>query len=137
MKPQITVETLITAPLSKVWDYWTNPEHITKWNFASSDWCCPKATNNLIVGGKFNYRMEACDGSEGFDFEGTYTNIQYGKLIEYILADERKIKIEFIEQNGTVRIVETFDAEGTNSLELQRSGWQSILDNFKKYITTN
>jgi len=137
MRPQITVEIVIEAPLNKVWEYWTKPEHIIKWNFASADWCCPKATNDLKVGGKFNYRMEACDGSEGFDFEGMYTEIQENKFIEYILGDERKVKIEFIDQNGTIKVVETFDAENTNSLELQRTGWQSILDNFKKHVTGN
>lgn len=134
MKTKITVETIVRAPLDRVWQYWTKPEHIVGWNFASPDWHCPKATNNLVVGGKFNYRMESRDGSSGFDFEGTYTNVLVEKLIEYVLGDERKVKIEFIGQENNVKVVETFDTEDINTLELQKNGWQSILDNFKKLV---
>ena len=133
----ITVQTTVNAPIEKVWKFWTEPVHIIKWNNASDDWHTPRAENDLRVGGKFSARMEAKDGSFGFDFGGDYTNVIEHKIIEYILGDGRKVKIEFSSEGNTTTVVETFDAENTHSAEMQRSGWQAILDNFKKYTETN
>ena len=133
----IKVVAEINAKTEKVWDYWTNPEHIVNWTFASSDWHCPFAENDLRTNGKFKTRMEAKDGSMGFDFEGIYTNVIENQLIEYVLADNRKIIIEFKEYENCVKIIEKFDPEDENSLELQEQGWQSILNNFKKYVDEN
>lgn len=130
----ITVETLIDAPVGKVWETFTQPEHIVNWNFASEDWCSPKAENDLQVGGKFSLRMEAKDGSFGFDFEGTYTEVKQHELIVYKLEDERIVRIEFTTEEEKTQVKEVFGAEDTNPVELQQKGWQSILNNFKKYI---
>lgn len=130
---KIAVEAVVKAPLGLVWSAWTEPAHITEWNAASDDWCSPRAENDLRVGGKFTARMEAKDGSAGFDFEGTYSLVEEGKRIEYVMADGRTVQISFVEEGDGVRITETFDTENENSAELQRAGWQSILDNFKKY----
>lgn len=132
-KINITVRAKISAPIDKVWDYWTTPKHIKNWNNASDDWYTPKAENDLRRGGKFVYRMEARDGSFGFDFGGEYTNIKPNKLIEYTIGDGRKVKITFSETDNKIEVVESFEAEATNSVEIQRDGWQSILNNFKKY----
>ncbi|MEK6782316.1 MAG: SRPBCC family protein [Bacteroidota bacterium] len=137
MSTTITVETLVTAPIEKVWNYWTEPTHIKYWNFASDDWCAPNASNHLVVGGKFSFRMEAKDGSFGFDLEGVYDLVDIHKRIEYTLADGRKVKIEFTTQKGRCKVLESFEAELENSKELQRSGWQAILNNFKKYTESN
>ena len=134
MRPQIIVETVVNAPIEKIWAYWTEPEHITQWNNASSNWHTPRVENDLKVGGKFKARMEAKDGSSGFDFEGTYTAVAEQEKIEYVLADGRKVIVEFLPQNGRIMMRETFDAENMNSLEMQKSGWQSILENFKKHV---
>lgn len=134
MRPQITVETSVDAPIEKIWRYWTEPEHIMRWNSASDDWHTPRAENDLSVGGTFNARMEAKDGSAGFDFEGTYTAVEENKKIEYVMDDGRRVSILFEKQDNGYRITETFDAEETNPLEMQRDGWQAILDNFKKYV---
>ncbi|MFZ1626595.1 MAG: SRPBCC family protein [Candidatus Moraniibacteriota bacterium] len=130
---KITVETTVAAPLETVWRAWTEPEHITEWNVASDDWCSPRATNDLRVGGRFNARMEAKDGSAGFDFEGTYTHVEAGKKIEYMMADGRTVQIAFAEEGTHVRVTETFDTENENAAELQRAGWQAILDRFGTY----
>jgi len=130
----ITVETTIKAPISKVWENWTKPEHIINWNFASDEWHCPKATNDLQSEGEFNWRMEAKDGSMGFDFTGVYDQVNEPELITYKMSDGRKVEIRFTEINGEVKLSESFEAEGTNSDEMQRAGWQSILGNFKKYV---
>ena len=132
-KTKITVETIVHLPIEKAWEYFTKPEHITKWNFASSDWHSPTAENDLQPGGKFNYRMEAKDGSFGFDFGGIYDNVKKNELIEYTMGDGRKVQVTFSPYGDQTKIVETFDAETTNSVEMQRGGWQAILDNFKKY----
>ncbi len=134
---QITVEALINAPLEKVWIFWTNPAHIVKWNNASDDWHTPRAENDLRTGGKFLSRMEAKDGSAGFDFVGIYDKVLTHSFIEYTMEDGRKVKIEFADVNGATKVTETFDAETQNSVELQRNGWQSILNNFKKYTENN
>ena len=127
-----TIETIVNAPIEKVWCCWTEPEHIKKWNNASEDWHTPKAENNLQVGGKFLLRMEAKDGSMGFDFFGFYTDVQINKHIAYTLEDDRKVEIFFNEDGNQTKVVETFETENINSTELQAAGWQAILDNFKK-----
>ncbi|RYG31355.1 MAG: polyketide cyclase [Chitinophagaceae bacterium] len=129
----ITIQTTVNAPIEKVWETWSRPEHITKWNAASEDWHTPRAENDLRTGGKFSSRMEAKDGSFGFDFAGVYDNVEDHKLIEYKLGDERKVRIEFQDNDDTTTIIEQFDAESQHSIEMQQAGWQAILDNFKKY----
>ena len=133
----ITVESTINAPVEKVWEFWSKPEHITKWNNASDDWHTPRAENDLRVGGKFSARMEAKDGSFGFDFGGVYDAVRENEYIEYTLGDNRKVNVNFIPQGNKTKVVESFDAESTHSVEMQKGGWQSILDNFKKYTEAN
>ncbi len=133
----ITVENTVKAPVEKVWQFWTLPEHITKWSNASNDWHTPFAENDLKVGGKFMSRMEAKDGSFGFDFGGVYDEVKTNKMIAYTIGDGRKVKISFSTNGDETKIVETFEAENTNSIEMQRGGWQAILDNFKKYAEAN
>ncbi|MCU0455797.1 MAG: SRPBCC family protein [Bacteroidales bacterium] len=130
----ITVATKINAPVGKVWEFWTKPEHIVMWNFASDDWCCPKALNDLRQDGRFLWRMEAKDGSIGFDFTGKYLKVTDYQKIEYLLDDGRNVTIEFHKSGSETTITETFEAEDKHSLEMQRDGWQNILNNFKKYI---
>lgn len=132
-KIAITIEATIHAPVAKVWEYWSKPEHIIKWNNASPDWHTPHAKNDLQVGGKFSARMEAKDGSFGFDFCGIYDTVKPNELISYTLGDDRKVSIHFNSDGNTTTVTETFEAEKENSIELQREGWQAILDNFKKY----
>jgi uncharacterized protein YndB with AHSA1/START domain len=129
----ITVETTVKAPVEKVWKTWSTPEDIKQWNSASDDWHTPFAENDLRTGGKFSSRMEAKDGSMGFDFAGVYENVVPNELIEYTIGDGRKVKITFSANGNETKVSETFEAEDQNPLEMQRSGWQSILDNFKKY----
>ncbi|WHY00305.1 SRPBCC family protein [Neobacillus sp. DY30] len=130
---KITVETTVQAPVAKVWEYWTEPAHITKWNAASDDWHTPRAENDLRAGGKFLSRMEAKDGSFGFDFEGVYDEVKVHELIEYSLEDGRKVTITFKGQGDATEVVESFDADTENSIDMQQQGWQAILNNFKKY----
>lgn len=130
---QINIEATVRAPIEKVWSLWTEPEHITQWNFASSDWQCPRATNDLKVGGTFSSRMEAKDGSFGFDFEGVYDEVIPCKKIVYTMGDGRKVTSTFTSQGGATQVMTVFDAEADNSLEMQKSGWQAILNNFKSY----
>lgn len=130
---KITVEITVNAPIEKVWGCWTEPKHITKWNNASPNWHTPFAENDLRVGGKFLSRMEAKDGSFGFDFWGIYDEVKLHEIIAYTLGDERKVEITFIVQGNETKVIENFEAETENSIELQQSGWQAILDNFKKY----
>lgn len=132
-KTSITVQTTVDAPVEKVWNSWTEPEHITQWNNASDDWHTPKASNDLRTGGKFSATMAARDGSASFDFEGVYSNVKNNQLIEYAMADGRTVKVVFEGTGTKTRITETFDAENENPIEMQRGGWQAILDNFKKY----
>lgn len=129
----VTVETTVNAPIAKVWDVWTSPEHIKNWNSASDDWHTTKATNDLRTGGSFSSRMEARDGSFGFDFGGVYDLVETESLIAYTMEDGRKVKITFTQHDGNTTVVEDFDAETENPIEMQREGWQSIMDNFKKY----
>ena len=133
----VTVQSNVNAPVEKVWEYWTKPEHITQWNHASDDWHSPSAENDLRVGGKIKTTMAAKDGSFSFDFEGVYTNLEDQKLIEYDIADGRKVKVVFSPEGDSTKIIETFEAETTNPEEMQRSGWQAILDNFKRYTEAN
>jgi uncharacterized protein YndB with AHSA1/START domain len=129
----ITVEAFINAPADKVWEYWTAPQHIVNWNFASDDWHAPKAENDLRPGGTFISRMEAKDGSFGFDFEGVYDEVIINNLITYTLGDGRTVVIKFTNTGNETHIAETFEAETVNPTELQRDGWQAILNNFKNY----
>ena len=131
---KITVETVVKAQLNKVWDAWNNPEDIQQWNTASEDWHTPRSTVDLREGGKFTARMEAKDGSMGFDFEGTYTRVVPHKAIAYRMGDGREVEVEFIESADGVLVKETFDAESENPPEFQRTGWQAILDNFGRYV---
>ena len=134
---KVRIETTVSADTKKVWDCWNNPEHITKWNFAADDWHCPKAENDLTAGGKLKSRMEAKDGSFGFDFEATYDEIIGQKKISYTIADGRKVTTDFENLDGKTKIITVFDAEKQNPVEMQRSGWQAILNNFKKYVESN
>ena len=136
-KTKITIKTTVNVPVEKVWEYWNDPEHITKWNSAHPDWHTPTASNDLKVGGRLLSRMEAKDGSMGFDFGGTYTDVKEHEYIAYTLDDDRKVEIRFEKQGGKTHITESFDAESQNPLEMQRDGWQAILDNFKKYTENN
>ena len=130
----ITISTIINAPIHIVWEYWTQEKHITNWNFASTDWHCPSAKNNLTEGGEFHYTMAAKDNTMSFDFWGTYKKIEIEKSLEIILGDERKVYVYFeVIPNGTL-VIETFDPEEVNPIELQQTGWQMILDNFKNYV---
>jgi uncharacterized protein YndB with AHSA1/START domain len=131
---KITVQTTVNAPIARVWSYWNSPEHITQWAFASDDWEARDPHNDLRAGGAFKTTMGAKDKSVSFDFEGVYTAVKEPKLIEYDMSDGRHVKIEFAETPDGVQVSETFDPETENSEELQRSGWQAILDNFKKHV---
>jgi len=132
--PKITVQATIKADMEKVWDAWTNPAHITKWCFASDDWEAPHAENDIRTGGIFTTRMAAKDGSAGFDFGGTYTNVVPHEVIEYDMDDGRHVEIKFSQTGEGVTVTEKFDPETENSEEMQRAGWQAILDNFRKYV---
>jgi uncharacterized protein YndB with AHSA1/START domain len=137
MKNAITVQTTVNAPVAKVWEYWNKPEHITGWAFASDDWEAPAAENDVRVGGKFKTVMAAKDKSSSFDFTGIYTAVKEHELIEYTMDDGRRVKVEFTQLPEGVKITETFDPEKENPEDVQRSGWQAILDNFKKYVESS
>ena len=130
----IHVSSLINASLAKVWKAWTTPEDILNWNAASEDWHTTRASNDLRVGGQFSSRMEAKDASMGFDFTGTYTQVIDRQLIEYVIADGRKVTITFTQTDNGVEVSEHFEAENQHPAEMQRQGWQSILDNFTRYV---
>lgn len=130
---RVTITTTVHAPVEKVWEYWTSPNHITKWNSPSEDWHSPRSENDLRVGGKFVTRMEAKDGSAGFDFGGTYDEVTLHKYIAYTMADGRKVEATFKSNGNETEIIQVFDPETENPVEFQRQGWQAILDNFKKY----
>jgi uncharacterized protein YndB with AHSA1/START domain len=130
---KIQIETIVNQNINKVWMFWTSPEHIVKWNAASDDWHTTKATNDLKVGGKFTSRMEAKDGSFGFDFEGEYQVVEIENKLAYTMEDGRQVEVVFKPLGHSVQIIETFDAETENSLEMQKTGWQAILNNFKQY----
>lgn len=131
MSNKITVSVVLNTSLEKAWDVFTNPEYITQWNAASDDWHCPKATNDLTVGGQFSYTMAAKDGSFSFDFYGEYTHVASQKHIKYVLGDEREVEITFKQTENGVEVVEVFDPENQNPLEMQQMGWQAILNRYK------
>ncbi len=133
MKDPITVETTIARDIGTVWRLWTGPEHIQAWNHASDDWECPKAENDLRVGGHFSAIMRAKDGSSSFDFNGTYTAVDHHALLEYVIEGGRQVSVRFVPTDEGTRVIEMFEPEDMNSRALQESGWQSILDNFKQY----
>ena len=133
----ITVQVTVNAPIEKTWYYFTTAAHIEKWNNASDDWHCPKAVNDLRRGGIFSYTMAAKDGIFGFDFVGLYDDVLENELIMYTIADGRKVKISFASNGDVTEVVETFEAETENSIEMQQGGWQAILNNFKKYAESN
>lgn len=131
--PVLTVENVVNAEVEKVWNAWSSPEHIMQWCNASDDWHAPHAENDLSVGGKFTTTMAAKDGSFSFDFGGTYSVVKPHELIEYQMEDGRKVSVRFTKSGDGVKVVEKFEAESQNPLEMQQAGWQAILDNFKKY----
>lgn len=133
-KQLISVNTIIKAPVEKVWEYWTSPEHIKNWNHASEEWHSPAVENDLRKGGKFSFRMEAKNGSAGFDFEGIYTAVTPRDHIAYTLGDVRKVEIFFKQHGEYTHVTENFEAESVNSTKMQKTGWQAILDNFKSYV---
>lgn len=133
---KIKIDALVSADVKKVWNYYNSPEHITNWNFASDDWHCPSAENNLRIGGKLKSRMEAKDGTFGFDFEAVYDEVIEHEKIAFTLTDGRKVETIFEIVDGKTKITTIFDVENQNPVEMQRAGWQAILDNFKTYIET-
>lgn len=137
MKKPITVQVAVDAPIAKVWEYWNEPEHIGGWAFAQDDWEAVDIENDVRGGGKFKTRMQAKDGSQGFDFTGTYSVVREHELIEYDMEDGRHVKVEFKETPKGMQVIETFDPESENPEKVQKSGWQAILNNFKKYAEEN
>lgn len=133
---KICVKTFVHVSSQEAWNVFTDPQHIVNWNNASADWHTSQAINNLMPGGSFNYRMESRDGKQGFDFSGVYTVVEPFRLIEYTLdgEDTRRVRVEFSEENGITHLAVTFDPETENSIEMQRGGWQSILNNFSAYV---
>lgn len=129
----ITITAAVNAPVETVWKKWNTPEDITQWAFAAPDWCCPSATNDLKVGGKFTTRMEARDKSMGFDLHGIYTEVEELKKIAYTMSDGRKVEIVFVANGNMTTVTETFEAENENPKDLQQMGWQAILNNFKAH----
>jgi uncharacterized protein YndB with AHSA1/START domain len=136
-KPIIKIEAIILKPMDTVWEMWTKPEHITKWYFASDDWHAPSSTSDFTVGGKLSIRMEAKDGSFGFDFWGIYNDIKVNEKVGITLGDDRKWDTYFSKVEGGVKVIEEFEAENENPIEMQQTGWQMILNNFKKYVESN
>ncbi|GGH27170.1 ATPase [Sphingobacterium alkalisoli] len=130
---RISVEAIIDAPVEKIWKVWNTPSDIMQWNSADPSWHTPSSENDLKVGGKFKNRMEAKDGSFGFDFEGTYDKIELHREITYTMGDGRKATTLFVEHDGKTKVETTFDAETENDPEMQKQGWQAILNNFVKY----
>lgn len=133
---KITVQALVEASSDKVWDCYNNPKHIVNWNFADPSWHCPSAENDMVVGGIYNARMEAKDGSFGFDFQAIYSDIQPGKEFTYGFA-ERTVQVQFKERGDQTEVIIQFDPENENPLEMQQAGWQAILNNFKSYTENN
>ncbi len=134
MAEQITVQTMVAAPVAHVWTAYTSPNHITQWNFAHESWCCPSASVDLQTGGRYVARMEARDGSMGFDLEGTIHTVTPGSLFEMTLSDGRKVCTTFLVEGDRTQVITVFDAETENSVEMQKDGWQAILDNFRRYV---
>lgn len=136
-KTTVTVEAIVNAPVNKVWELWSGPAHIMQWCAASEDWHAPRAENDLRVGGKFSTHMAARDGSFSFDFGGEYTQVVNNERIEYTMGDGRQVQVLFAAQGDATKVVETFETEDTHPVEMQREGWQAILNNFKKYAEAN
>ncbi len=136
-KPTITVQSTVNVPVEKAWKTYNTPTDIMQWNNASEDWHTPKAENDLRTGGSFSYTMAAKDGSFSFDFAGTYDEIKKNELVAYTIADGRKVTTTFEPAGNATKVTTTFEAENQNSIELQRTGWQAILDNYKKYTENN
>ena len=134
---KIKIDALINAEKDRVWEYYTQPKHITKWNFATDDWQCPSASNDMRIDGKYKARMEAKDGSFGFDFEATYREISPQDYFKYDIIDGREVKVTFLSKANQTEVQVEFDPESLNPVELQRGGWQAILNNFKKYAEEN
>jgi uncharacterized protein YndB with AHSA1/START domain len=134
---KITIEAIVNTDVAKAWQYYNQPQHIVNWNFASEDWCCPKVETDFMAGGKYLARMEAKDGSFGFDFEAVFDEVLEPKKVAYTMTDGRKTEIKFKEVDGRTQVKIQFDPEQTNSRELQQNGWQAILNNFKKYVESN
>jgi uncharacterized protein YndB with AHSA1/START domain len=134
---KITIQATVSANAQKAWDYYTKPEHIVHWNFAHESWQCPSARNDVRVGGTYSARMEAKDGSFGFDFEGIYDDVVLGKKLAFSMSDGRTVVVSFEEKNSKTEVTVIFDAETENAPEMQRQGWQAILDNYKHYTETN
>ncbi len=134
---KITVQATLNAPAKKAWDYYTDPKHITQWNFADPSWHCPSASNDMRVGGTYSARMEAKDGSFGFDFGAVYTQLDPGKSFTYKIGDGREATVQFLEKNGATDVTVEFEAENQNPVEMQRGGWQAILNNYKNYTENN
>lgn len=133
MNTQLTVETIVNTDVVKAWDFFTLPEHVMQWNFAAPEWHCPQAENDLQVGGKFSYRMEAKDGSFGFDFWGVYDVVNIHRYIKYTLGDNRTVEITFSAEGESTKVTEVFEAETENPLDMQQMGWQLILNNYKAH----
>lgn len=134
---KIKIETTVAANKDKVWEYFTMPEHVINWNFASDDWHCPAASNNLVAGGSFSYTMAAKDGSFSFDFAGIYDEVTPKEQFSYSMADGRQVQVIFEVKDGGVLVTEIFDPENENPVEMQQAGWQMILENFRKYVETH
>ena len=134
---KITIQATIFVNIKKVWECYTEPQHIVHWNFASEDWCCPSAENDLRVGGKYSARMEAKDKSFGFDFEGLYKEIILEKRLVYALNEERQVDVSFEDNKDNTIVTVIFHAENKNPVEMQKNGWQAILNNFKMYVEEN
>ena len=132
----ITIDALVKAPIDSVWRAYTEPAHITQWNFASDDWCCPWAENDLRVGGVYQARMEAKDKSFGFDFEAVYNEVKPGERLVYTIGDGRRVQTDFTPEGDGVRVTTVFEAEDTHPVEMQRDGWRAILDSFKRHAET-
>ena len=134
---KITVSTHVATPINQAWEYWTRPEHIVRWNYASDDWHCPSAENDLKIGGVFRSTMAARDGSMQFDFAGMYDDVVLHKIISYSMPDGRQVFVMFEESDGHTIVTERFDPDSSHPVDMQRAGWQAILDNFKKYAEQN
>lgn len=137
MPTEITINAIITTERKKVWEYYTNSSHITSWNFADPSWHCPAAKVDLVAGGKYFARMEAKDGSFGFDFEAIFDEVKDFQSLSYTMPDGRKVKVQFLDKSPNTEVIVVFDAESENPVEMQRDGWQSILNNFKHYVESN
>lgn len=133
---EITIDTIVNSSISKTWNFYTEPQHITQWNFADPSWHCPSASNDMKIGGKYLARMEAKDASFGFDFEAYYTEINEGKNFTYEFGG-RKCTVQFEEIGDATKVTISFDPETENPIEMQRTGWQIILNNFKNYTESN